>query len=189
MFHFTKPFTVSAIAALALATPAQAEPIGHVNDDGAVFAEIETADQAIIYANLQNLAARWNNIVILADTGSEQLDLMRESGVFADDFTITFNLPTGGQQSLTGLDTDEARAFYDQVVNGVGQRLNVSSNIEVLEFTADGARARFKYLSIVDGENAWGGENVVTIGQRNGRTVVTSSEIFLLIANTPGLKE
>ena len=188
MFISFKKTTLAAIAAIAFSVPAIAEMTGHVDDTGVPFAQIETLEQSITYANLQNLVARWNNTVILAKTGEEQLKLMQESKMFADDFTIAFNLPNGSRQTLTGLNTEEATAFYNQVVNGLGQRVNLSSNIEVLKFSENGAIARFKYLVLVDGQNTFGGENIITIEKRNGKVVVTNSEIHLLIANTPSLE-
>lgn len=49
------------------------------------FSPIQNTEQAILYLNAQNLVDTWNNIIIQAKTGDEQLKLMRESGVFADD--------------------------------------------------------------------------------------------------------
>ncbi|MBP2831018.1 hypothetical protein J8281_02360 [Aquimarina sp. U1-2] len=195
MKNFKKSILSSILFTIVLfstvSTQVKAQTLRHIDETGKPFAQIETSEQGIIYNNLLNLAARWNNIVIFAETGSEQLKMMRESGVFADNFTITFNLPNGTKKSLTGLDNEAARAFYDQVVNEVGKsnRMNLSSNIEVLQFTKNGAKARFKYLVLIDGKNAWGGENVITIGKQKGRFVVETSEIFLLITDTPGLKE
>jgi len=43
---------------------------------------------ALLYLNAQNLVDTWNNIIIQAKTGDEQLKLMRESGIFADENDI-----------------------------------------------------------------------------------------------------
>lgn len=175
-------------AALFLAPMAHAQS-AHVDADGAPFAVVATADQAVTYANLQNLVARWNNVVVQAETGAEQLGLMLESGVFADDFRITFNTGAGEPIVLEGLDNDAARAFYGQVVDGVGSRLNLATNVELLGFTEDGATARFKYLAYVDGAASWGGTNEVEMGMRDGRPVMLTSEIFLSVTANPALSD
>ncbi len=161
----------------------------HVDAGGDPFPVIETAEQAVTFANVQTLVARWNNVIVQAGTGAEQLDLMRESGVFADDFRITFNVGAGEPIVLEGLDTDAARAFYGQVVDGVGARLNLATNVEPLAFTEDGARARFKYLVFVDGAPSFGGTNEIEVGLRDGRPVIVASEIFLLVTENPGLSK
>lgn len=164
---------------------AMAEPSSHVTEAGTPWAQIETVEQAVTFANVQNLVARWNNIIIYAETGDEQLQMMQDSGVFAEDFTINFYLPDGTALSFEGLDNDDIRPFYNQIVNDAGQRLNLAANVEVMEFTADGARARFKYLVFANGVPSFGGENELTVTEREGRLVVTSANIHLLLAPTP----
>ncbi|MEM7592443.1 MAG: hypothetical protein AAF383_13135 [Cyanobacteria bacterium P01_A01_bin.83] len=165
-----------------------AKPTSHVRDDGKPWEQIETSQQAISFANAQNLAARWNNIIIYAKTGTEQLRLMQESGVFADDFSITFNFSDGSQQTFQGWDTDEMKSFYNTVVAGAqSQRINIANNIEVLEFLEDGLRARFKYIVFDGSTPAFGGENEVIVRNLNGRYQIQSAEIHLLMSNTPEL--
>ena len=52
-------------------------PAGHARPDGTPFAQIETPEQAVILANAQHLVARWNNVVVAAKTGREQLAMTR----------------------------------------------------------------------------------------------------------------
>ena len=168
---------VGAFAGMASVTLAQTR---HVADGGAPLAQIESADQAIAFANVQNLAARWNTIITSASTGEEQLQLMRDSGVFATDFSITFVLPDGSRIALDGLDTDEARAFYNQIVNGLQKaRANMASNVEVTAFEGDRIHARFRYVVFMGGRYSLGGVNEITVGRRDGRYQITSSEIFV----------
>lgn len=168
---------VGAFAGMASTALAQTR---HVTDGGAPLAQIETADQAIAFANVQNLAARWNTIITRASTGQEQLQLMRDSGVFATDFTITFVLPDGNRVALDGLDTDEARAFYNQIVNGLQKaRANMASNVEVTAFEGDRIHARFRYVVFMGDRYSLGGVNEITVGRRDGRYQITSSEIFV----------
>jgi very-short-patch-repair endonuclease len=69
------------------------------------------------------------NKVIRAKQGEEQLQMMRESGVFADDFKLTFDL--GDKKYEFGLSDPEAVQFYDGFVNGLKKyRYNVASNVE-----------------------------------------------------------
>ncbi|MDJ0592039.1 MAG: hypothetical protein QNJ72_18960 [Pleurocapsa sp. MO_226.B13] len=49
---------------------------------------IKNIDEALMYVNAQNLVDTWNNIIIQAKTGDEQLKLMGESVIFADDVKI-----------------------------------------------------------------------------------------------------
>lgn len=178
----------TAVASFLIVHGVQAQST-HVDDDGIPFPTIKTVEEAVTFANMQTLVARWNNVIVQAETGVEQLDLMRESGVFADDFRITFNVGTGEPIVLEGLDTDAARAFYGQVVDGVGARLNLATNVEPLSFTEDGGRARFKYLVFVGGVPSFGGTNEIEVGVRDGRLVILASEIFLLVTENPGLSD
>lgn len=75
--------------------------LGHVQPDGQLWAAITTAEQAVLYANAQNLVGRWNNIITAAGSGEEQLAWMRASGVFADDIALTFVMHDGPIRGFT----------------------------------------------------------------------------------------
>lgn len=97
------------------------------------YAAITTPDQALLYMNAQNLVDAWNNIIIQAKTGDEQLKLMRESGVFADDVKLTFNFEEQ-KLVLNGLDAPETHEFYNGFVNSLKKnRYNIASNVEAVE--------------------------------------------------------
>ncbi len=99
-----------------LSQPAQAAPlplkaaeIGLHNSDAPL--SIQTAEQALLYVNAQNVVNTWNNIVISAKTGDEQMKLMKESGVFADDVKLRFHFGDGQNFEFTGFDSPEIHQF------------------------------------------------------------------------------
>jgi len=93
--------------------------------------------------NAQNLVDTWNNIIIQAKTGDEQLKLMRESGIFADDVKLTFEFDD--RQIVMNGHSPEAHQFYNGFVNGLKQRYNIASNVEAVEFGKDSLRFNFKH--------------------------------------------
>ncbi|MEJ6396147.1 hypothetical protein V8J82_23025 [Gymnodinialimonas sp. 2305UL16-5] len=172
--------TTALVAALVGTPVASVAQVGHLTDEGTQLAQIETPDQAVAFANVQNLVARWNTIITQTSTGEEQLQVMLESGVFAEDFTIAFNLPDGTRIALEGLDTDDARGFYNQTVNGLQKaRANVASNVEVTAFGRDEIRARFRYVVFMGDRYSLGGINEITVEVRDGRYQIAGSEIFV----------
>ncbi len=186
MNDFSKLLVISAVLAVSLLMPGlsqaqqAAAPLGHVSEAGTPWAQIETPDQAVVYANAQNLVARWNNVIIFADTGDEQLQIMRESGVFADDVELKFILPDGTVLAYDNLAAGP-RDFYNSFVNDLKKgRFNTAANVEALEFLGDGLRFRFRH-SIFMGETfSLGGHNEIVMRRVDGRFVVTEATIHVL---------
>ena len=176
--HF---FVLTAFISAGIFAPADGHAqAGHTTPEGAPLAQIDTVDQAIAYANVQNLAGRWNTIITRAISGDDQLRIMRESGVFADDFTIIFNLPDGARLAYQGLNTQEIRDFYNPILNGLKKpRANMVSNVEILAFEEEQIRARFRYVAFFGERYSLGGVNEITVQQREGRYQITRSEIFV----------
>jgi hypothetical protein len=106
---------------------------------------IQNTDQLLLYANAQNLVDHWNNLVIRAKTGKEQLQMMRESGIFADDVKVTFDF--GDQKyEFTGLASPEADKFWGSFADGLKKyRYNLASNVEAVEFGKDSLLSLFNH--------------------------------------------
>lgn len=138
--------------------------------DGTPLAQIETPDQAVIFANVQNLAARWNTIITGTETGADMLNAMRDSAVFNDDTPFTFNLPDGNVIAFEGLDDPVARQFYGQFLEGMTKdRHNVTSNVEIVRFTENGAEARFRWLVFMGERYSLGGIVQASVENIEGR--------------------
>ncbi len=185
MIHFAKSLSLATAVtgALSLCGVAIAQssdpPLGHVSEGGTPWAQIETPEQAVVFANAQNLVARWNNIIIFTETGEEQLELMRESGVFADDVSLQFNLPDGSILGYSDL-SEGPREFYNSFVNGLKKnRFNTATSVEVLEFLHNGLRFRFRHAIFMDDKFSLGGHNEVVMRFVDGRFVVTAATIHV----------
>lgn len=138
--------------------------------DGGLLAQIETPEQAVILANVQNLAARWNTIIGGAETGQDILDAMKNSGIFAEGAPFAFNLPDGNTIAFVGLDDEVAKGFYGQFMEGITKaRHNVTTNIEIVEFTEAGANARFRWLVFMGERYSLGGIVQVSMADVDGR--------------------
>ena len=147
---------------------------------------IATPEQAIMYLNAQNLVNTWNNIIIQAKTGEEQLQIMRQSGVFADDLKLTFDY---GEQKkvLNGLNSPEAKEFYNGFVNTLKKnRYNIASNVEAVEFGKDSLRFNFKHWIFFDDKVSFVGEDQAVIKRLDGNYKITSAivrAIYVDVAN------
>jgi hypothetical protein len=141
---------------------------------------IQNTDQLLLYANAQNLVDHWNNLVIRAKTGKEQLQMMRESGIFADDVKITFDL--GDQKyEFAGLSSPEADQFWGGFVDGLKKyRYNLASNVEVVEFEKDSLLFNFKHWIFFDGNPAVIGDNQVHLKRENGRSFIDSAYLRII---------
>lgn len=147
---------------------------------------IQNTDQLLLYSNAQNLVDHWNNLVIRAKTGEEQLQLMRESGIFTDDVKITFDL---GEQKyeFTGLDSPDADRFWGGFVNGLKKyRYNLASNVEAVKFGKDSLDFNFKHWIYFGGDLAVVGDNQAHITRQNGRSSIDSAYIRLVRLETKG---
>ncbi len=146
------------------------DPSAAVLSDGTLLAQIETPEQAVVYANIQNLAGRWNTIITGADTGQDMLNAMEDSGVFAEGVPFTFNLPDGTVIAFDGLEDPVAQQFYGQFLDGMTKaRHNVTSNIEIVQFTEAGADARFRWLVFMGERYSLGGIVQVSVEEIDGR--------------------
>lgn len=139
------------------------------------FSAIKNADEALMYLNAQNLVDTWNNIIIQAKTGDEQLKLMKESGVFADDVKLTFDY--GDQKfEFNGLDTPEAHEFYNAFVNTLKKsRYNIASNVEAVEFKPDSLRFNFKHWIFFNDRLSVVGENQAVMKREGERYQIKSA--------------
>jgi hypothetical protein len=172
-------FLVSLVS-IGLAKPAQAAnltavpPQIHASEK---YSAIQTPDQALMYLNAQNLVDTWNNIIIQAKTGDEQLKLMRESGVFADDVKLTFDF--GDQKILiNGFDSPESHQFYNGFVNTLKKnRYNIASNVEAVKFEKDSLRFNFKHWIFFNERLSVVGENQAVMKRENGQYRIASAVI------------
>jgi hypothetical protein len=146
---------------------------------------IANTDQLLLYMNAQNLVDHWNNLVIRAKQGDEQLQMMRESGVFADDFKLTFDL--GDKKYEFGLSDPEAVQFYNSFVNGLKKyRYNVASNVEAVEFGKDSLTFNFKHWIYFNDRLAVVGDNQAHMTQQNGKSSLDSAYLRLIHFDTAG---
>jgi len=146
---------------------------------------IANSDQLLLYMNAQNLVDHWNNLVIRAKQGDEQLQMMRESGVFADDFKLTFDL--GDKKYEFGLSDPEAVQFYNGFVNGLKKyRYNVASNVEAVEFGKDSLTFNFKHWIYFNDKLAVVGDNQAHMTRKNGKSSLDSAYLRLIRFDTAG---
>jgi hypothetical protein len=147
---------------------------------------IATQKQALIYLNAQNLVNTWNNIIIQAKTGDEQLKLMRQSGVFADDVELTFDF-NQPKIVINGLNSPEAKEFYNGFVNKLKKnRYNIATNVEAVEFGKDSLRFNFKHWIFFNDKVSLVGEDQAVIKQIGDRYQITSAivrPIYFDVAN------
>ena len=147
---------------------------------------ITTPEQAVMYTNAQNLVNTWNNIIIQAKTGDEQLQIMRQSGVFADDVELTFDFGEP-KIAINGLDSPEAKEFYNGFVNTLKKnRYNIATNVEAVEFDKDSFRFNFKHWIFFDDKVSVVGEDQAVIKRIGNRYQITSAivrPIYFDIAN------
>lgn len=146
---------------------------------------IANTDQLLLYMNAQNLVDHWNNLVIRAKQGDEQLQMMRESGVFADNFKLTFDL--GDKKYEFGLSDPEAVKFYNNFVNGLKKyRYNVASNVEAVEFGKDSLTFNFKHWIYFNDKLAVVGDNQARMIRKNGKSSLDSAYVRLIRFDTAG---
>jgi hypothetical protein len=147
---------------------------------------IQNTDQLLLYANAQNLVDHWNNLVIRAKTGKEQLQMMHESGIFADDVKITFDL--GDQKyEFIGLASPEADAFWGGFADGLKKyRYNLASNVEAVEFGKDSLLFNFKHWIFFDDKPAVIGDNQVHLKREKGRSFIDSAYLRVVRFDTTG---
>lgn len=144
------------------------------------YAAITTPDQVLLYMNAQNLVDAWNNIIIQAKTGDEQLKLMRESGVFADDVKLTFNFEEQ-KLVLNGLDAPETHEFYNGFVNSLKKnRYNIASNVEAVEFGKDSLRFNFKHWIYFNDRLSLVGENQAVIERNGSNYQIESADVRVI---------
>ena len=147
---------------------------------------IATPEQGLMYLNAQNLVNTWNNIIIQAKTGDEQLELMSKSGVFADDVELTFDF---GEPKIVinGLDSPEAKEFYNGFVNKLKKnRYNIATNVEAVEFGKDSLRFNYKHWIFFNDKASVVGEDQGVIERIGDRYQITSAvvrPIYFDVAN------
>ena len=98
------------------------------------------------------------------------LNAMRDSAVFADGTPFTFNLPDGNVIAFVGLEDPVAQGFYGQFLEGLTKaRHNVTSNVEIVQFTENGAEARFRWLVFMGDRYSLGGIVQADVEDIDGR--------------------
>jgi len=146
------------------------------------YKSITTPDQIMWYMNGQHLINTWNNLIIDAKTGKEQLRLMNESGVFAEDIKLTFNF-FGQESHYTGL-VEEPLEFYNGFVNTLKKkRTNIASNFEVVEFTKDYMVMNFKHFIFFNETLSLVGQNQVIIKLKKDKFYIAAAYIDVRLAN------
>jgi hypothetical protein len=144
------------------------------------YSPITTPEQAILFLNAQNLVDAWNNIIIQAKTGDEQLKLMRNSGVFADDVKLTFEFDQQ-KLALNGLDAPETHEFYNGFVNRLRKnRYNVASNVEAVEFGKNSLRFNFKHWIYFNDRLSVVGEDQAVMKRIGDRYQIESADIRII---------
>ena len=141
---------------------------------------IATPEQGLMYLNAQNLVDTWNNIIIKAKTGDEQRQLMRQSGVFADDVQLTFDF---GEPKIVinGLDSPEAKEFYNGFVNQLKKnRYNIVSNVEAVEFKQDSLRFNYKHFIYFDNQLSVVGEDQAVMKLINDNYQISSAVVRII---------
>ncbi len=143
---------------------------------------INTPEQMLWYVNAQNLLNTWNNIIIDAKTGKEQLKVMNESGVFAKDVKLTFNF-FGQESNYTGLE-EEPLDFYSGFVDPLKKkRTNIASNFEVVAFESDALILNFKHFIFFDETLSLVGQNQVVVKRNETGYYVAKAYIDVRLAN------
>ncbi|NJK57422.1 MAG: hypothetical protein HC939_16155 [Pleurocapsa sp. SU_5_0] len=167
----------SSFQAAQAATLTAASPAIHAGEH---YSAITTPEQALMYWNSQNLVNTWNNIIIQAKTGDEQLQLMRQSGIFADDVQLTFDF--GDQKIvLNGLDSPEAHEFYNSFVNPLKKnRYNIASNVEAVKFEQDSLRFNFKHFIFFNDHLSVVGEDQATTKRIGDRYQIASAVMRII---------
>ncbi|BAZ13937.1 hypothetical protein NIES4071_57770 [Calothrix sp. NIES-4071] len=144
------------------------------------YSAIQTPEQALLYLNAQNLVDTWNNIIIQAKTGDEQLKFMRESGVFADDVKLTFDF-ANQKLELNGLSSEKTRDFYNGFVNSLKKnRYNIASNVEAVEFGKDSLRFNFKHWIFFNDRLSLVGENQAVMKRENGNYRIQGADVRVI---------
>lgn len=148
------------------------------------YVSITNSEQMIWFTNAQHLVNKWNNIIIHAKTGAEQLETMNTSGIFAQDVKLTFDFGNGQTVRTTGL-TEEPLPFYSQFVDPLKkERFNIAANVDVVEFGEDYMRFNFKH-SIFMGETlSLVGENQIIMRRKDDKFFITAAYIKVILNNT-----
>ncbi len=148
------------------------------------YVSITNTEQMIWFTNAQHLVNKWNNIIIHAKTGAEQLETMNNSGIFAKDVKLTFDFGNGQTVKTTGL-TDEPLPFYSQFVDPLKkERFNIAANVDVVEFGEDHMRFNFKHSIFMGGILSLVGENQVIMRRKDDRFFITAAYIKVILNNT-----
>lgn len=178
--------SLGTIVSLAIAPVLAAELPPALNTTNNPHTSIQNTDQLLLYANAQNLVDHWNNLVIRAKTGDEQLQMMRESGIFADDVKLTFDLGDK-KYELNGLSDPQAIQFYNSFVNGLKKyRYNIASNVEAVEFGKDSLLFNFKHSIYFNDELGVFSDNQVHMTRDKGRSFIDSAYLRLIRFDTTG---
>jgi len=147
------------------------------------YQSISSDEQMLWYVNAQNLINTWNNIIIDAKTGKEQLQKMDKSNVFAKDVKLTFNF-NGELMNFTGL-TDEPLPFYTGFVDPLKKkRTNIASNFEVVEFGENHLLLNFKHFIFFNETLSLVGQNQIKVERdTQGKYLISKAYIDVRLAN------
>ena len=147
------------------------------------YQSITSTAQILWFLNAQQLVNKWNNIIIHAKGGEEQLGIMRASGIFADDVKLIFDF--GGElMKTTGL-SQEPLEFYNSFINPLKKsRFNIAANVDVVEFGEDYLIFNFKHTIFMDEILSIVGENQCVMRREGNRFFIEAAYIKVILNNT-----
>ena len=147
------------------------------------YRSITNQEQMIWYLNALQLVSKWNNIIINASTGTEQLEIMANSGVFANDIKLTFDF--GGELITTIGLREEPLEFYSSFVDPLKKnRFNIAANVDVVEFGEDYLRFNFKHSIFMNEALSIVGENQCIMKREDDQYFISSAYIKVILNNT-----
>ncbi len=147
------------------------------------YCSITNQEQMLWYLNAVQLVAKWNNIIIHAKTGEEQLEIMRNSGVFAKEVKLTFDFG-GAPMTTTGLQ-DEPKEFFSSFIDPLKKsRFNIAANVDVVEFGKEYLRFNFKHTIFMNEALSIVGENQCIMKRENDKYFIASAYIKVILNNT-----
>ena len=157
--------------------------LAHPTDVRTPYRSITNQEQMIWYLNALQLVGKWNNIIITASTGEEQLEIMDNSGVFAKDVKLTFDF--GGEPiSTIGLQ-EEPKEFYSSFIDPLKKnRFNIAANVDVVEFGEEYLRFNFKHSIFMNEALSIVGENQCIMLRENDNYFISSAYIKVILNNT-----
>ncbi|NRA68692.1 MAG: hypothetical protein HRU19_29670 [Pseudobacteriovorax sp.] len=140
--------------------------------------QIETKEQAILYANAQNLVSRWNNALIGVKTGKETKARLQSAQIFSPKVELNFDL---GAEKLSFKGLDSTESFYDGFFRQIEPlHFNWVTNVETISFARNSINIRFRHGMLINGKLSLAGDNQATIEKVAGRYVITKVKVKII---------